>query len=228
MDTSANNRFTVKAPIGILGGTFDPVHYGHLRPALEICEQLELDHVRLIPSKAPVHRPQPVAPLEQRIVWLQQVAEEHPQFVVDLREVERDSPSWMVVTLESLVTTFPDQPICLIVGMDAFLALDSWHRWESLFEFAHLIVSHRPNYTLPRQGAIAALLEARGATDAEVLRQLPQQQGGRILLHPVTQLEISATAIRKMVAAGSDPRFLLPDTMRASVLDCYRLEEKRC
>ena len=91
-------------PIGILGGTFDPVHFGHLRPALEVCEQLGMDHVRLIPSKIPVHRSQPLASLEQRVEWLQQVAAEVPQFVVDLREVERDTPSWMVGTLESLVT----------------------------------------------------------------------------------------------------------------------------
>ena len=151
-------------PIGILGGTFDPLHYGHLRPALEVCEQLGLDHVRLIPSRVPVHRPQPVATLEQRVEWLQQVAEEVPQMVVDLREVERESPSWMVVTLESLKVSFPKRPLCLILGMDAFLKIESWHRWEALLQLAHLVVTHRPGSLLPDEGGVASTgcLSSRG------------------------------------------------------------------
>ncbi|MBT3309224.1 MAG: nicotinate-nucleotide adenylyltransferase [Gammaproteobacteria bacterium] len=213
-------------PIGILGGTFDPLHYGHLRPALEVCEQLGLDHVRLIPSRVPVHRPQPVATLEQRVEWLQQVAEEVPQMVVDLREVERESPSWMVVTLESLKVSFPKRPLCLILGMDAFLKIESWHRWEALLQLAHLVVTHRPGSLLPDEGGVAELIAARQTNQVTDLYRLPQQQGGRILLLPVTQLEISATAIREMVAQGEDPRFLLPDTIRRSVINQYPLEEE--
>ena len=212
-------------PIGILGGTFDPVHFGHLRPALEVCEQLGMDHVRLIPSKIPVHRSQPLASLEQRVEWLQQVAAEVPQFVVDLREVERDTPSWMVVTLESLVTSFSQRPLCLILGMDAFLQVESWHRWDELLSLAHIVVTHRPGFERPQQGRVAELLAARESNQVTDLEQLPQQQGGRILLLPVTQLEISATVIREMVAQGEDPRFLLPDTIRASVINQYPLEE---
>ncbi len=211
-------------PIGILGGTFDPVHFGHLRPALEVCEQLGLDHVRLIPSKVPVHRPQPVAPLERRIEWLQQVVDEVPQFKLDLREVERESPSWMVVTLESLSTSIPKRPLCLILGMDAFLQIESWHRWQELLQLAHIVVTHRPGFPRPQTGSIAQLLESHETRLVNDLNRLPQQQGGSILLLPVTQLEISATAIRQMVAQGEDPRFLLPDTIRTAVMDQYPQE----
>lgn len=214
-------------PIGILGGTFDPVHFGHLRPALEVCEQLGLDHIRLIPSRLPVHRAQPLAPLQQRIEWLQQVAEEVPQFVVDLREAERETPSWMVVTLESLRTSFPKRALCLILGMDAFLQIQGWHRWSELLDFAHIVVTHRPGFPVPQEGEVAQWIAAHQTHHVTDLCRLPQQQqGGRILLLPVTQLEISATAIREMVAQGEDPRFLLPDTIRRSVINQYPLEEE--
>ncbi len=216
----------MKAPIGILGGTFDPVHFGHLRPALEVHEQLGLDHVRLIPSKVPVHRPQPVAPLEQRIEWLQQVTEVVPQFVVDLCEVERETPSWMVVTLEGLRARFPTRSLCLMLGMDAFLQIKRWHRWEALFDHAHIVVTHRPGYPVPQQGEIAQLLAQRQSHLVTDLQVVPNSQEGRILLMSITQLEISATAIRQMVRQGEDPRFLLPDTIRTSILNCYHMSKE--
>jgi len=208
-------------PIGILGGTFDPVHFGHLRPALEVCEQADLDHVRVIPSRVPVHRPQPVAPLEQRIEWLQQVCDSVPQFQLDLREVERETPSWMVVTLESLHRSFPGHPLCLILGMDAFLQIEQWHRWQVLFEYAHLVVTQRPSFQPPAEGGGAALLHQKEGEIADLCR-LPEQGGGGVIVRlPVTQLEISATAIRQAVAVGGEPRFLLPDTIYPSVIEQY-------
>ncbi len=209
-------------PIGILGGTFDPLHNGHLRPALEVCVRLGLDHVRLLPSRVPVHRPQPVASLEQRLSWLRQVAEEIPQFQLDLTEVERETPSWMVVTLEELGKKFPHTPLCLIVGMDAFLQIEQWHRWQSLFDHAHLVVTHRPGFLQPHQGELAALLKERVSDRTEALWKLPGTEGGRVLFLEVTQLEISATAIREGIKRGDDPRFLLPDTIYHSVLSCYQ------
>ncbi len=213
-------------PIGILGGTFDPLHFGHLRPALEACERLALDHVRLIPSRQPVHRSQPVAPLEQRVAWLQQVSASTPELELDLREVERTTPSWMVVTLESLVESFPQQPLCLILGMDAFLQIEQWHRWQELLGLAHIIVTHRPGFVRPRQGGAAQLLLRHEAQSPQVLGQQPRHDGGSVLLLPVTQLEISATEIRNLVGRGESPRFLVPDTICDSVFKQYSLEEK--
>lgn len=208
-------------PIGILGGTFDPVHFGHLRPAVEVCERALLDHVRVIPSRVPVHRPQPVAPLEKRIEWLQQVCDSIPQLQLDLREVERDSPSWMVVTLESLRHSFPERPLCLILGMDAFLQIEQWHRWQELFEYAHLIVTQRPGFQPPAEGGIATLLRQKEGEVADLCCLPEPGNGGVIVRIPVTQLEISATAIRQMVATGEEPRFLLPDTICRSVTEQY-------
>ncbi len=209
-------------PIGVLGGTFDPVHFGHLRPALELCEGLKLDQVRLIPSRTPVHRGDPVAPLEERIQWLQRAVEGVPQLLVDLREVERESPSWMVLTLESLQREFPAQPLCLILGMDAFLQLESWHRWRELSDYAHIVVTHRPGFEHAMEGALGIWSGERVCSSIEELHRLPEERGGgRVFYCPVTQLEISATGIRTMVGRGEDPRFLLPDLIREEVMSCY-------
>ncbi|MBT3197639.1 MAG: nicotinate-nucleotide adenylyltransferase [Gammaproteobacteria bacterium] len=208
-------------PIGIFGGTFDPVHFGHLRPALEVCKQLNLEQVRLIPSKVPVHRAQPVAPLEQRILWLQQVTEAVPQFVVDLREVERETPSWMVVTLESLKKEFPDHPLVLILGMDAFLQLESWHRWQALLDSAHLLVTHRPGFVRPERGIFSDWLLQRETEQITLLHQRVEKGEGKVLFLSVTQLEISASGIRSQIVAGGTPLFLLPDIIHNFVIDCY-------
>ncbi len=212
-----------------MGGTFDPVHFGHLRPALELCEALGFERVCFIPNRVPVHREQPVASLEKRVHWLQSAVEGVTQFVVDLREVERESPSWMVVTLESLSAEFPGRPLSLILGMDAFLQIESWHRWQELLDHAHIVVTHRPGFQTPGEGEIGKLLQGRKSERIEELHQTPATiGGGRIFFHPVTPLDISSTGIRAVVGRGGDPRFLLPDSIREDVIECYQVNHKEC
>ncbi len=198
--------------IGIFGGTFDPVHFGHLRPLLEVQQALGLDEVRLIPSFIPPHRETPGASAEQRLAMLELAAAETPGFVIDQRELQRGGPSYTVDTLQSLRGELGEQKsICLIMGLDAFAGLDSWHQWQRLTELAHIVVMQRPGGLLAKAGAVAELIKQRQVLD---VAELQQQAAGRVWFQSVTQLEISATAIREFVVHGQDVRFLMPDSVR--------------
>ncbi len=194
--------------IGLLGGTFDPVHFGHLRIALELYQDLELDHVRLLPCARPPHRHAPRAAARHRLRMLELAMAGESAFVLDTREHQRPGPSYMVDTLESLRRELGARPLCLIVGSDAFEGLDTWHQWQRIPELAHVIIAHRPGWRLARGQGVAAALAGRFTTDPVQLRA---SSAGRILPWPVSQLAISASAIREQIGAGKSPRYLLPD-----------------
>ena len=196
--------------IGILGGTFDPIHHGHLRCAQELLQDLPLDEVRLIPCRTPPHRDTPHANVEQRLRMLKAALDGAPGMRVDERELSREGPSYTVDTLHSLRAELGAAPLCLIVGMDAFNGLDRWHRWQELIGLAHIVVAHRPGWLSPRTGAVAELLQHHAAQSATELRARP---AGCILPWPITGLDISASAIRTQVAAGKSPRFLVTEAV---------------
>ncbi|MGZ8217021.1 nicotinate-nucleotide adenylyltransferase [Methylomagnum sp.] len=210
--------------IGIYGGTFDPIHYGHLRTALEVKEAAGLDEVRLIPSQIPPHRGAPGATPEQRLAMLRAALEDaEPGFRIDTRELERAGPSYMVDTLGSIRADIgPAEPLCLIVGLDAFLNLHRWHRWRALFELAHILVMQRPGSAPEMPDELRAELDSRATATPEPLRKSP---AGFIHFIPVTQLDISATQIRRAIAAGRSPRYLTPDVVLDLIrrLDLYRI-----
>jgi nicotinate-nucleotide adenylyltransferase len=194
--------------IGILGGTFDPVHFGHLRPALEIQQQLGLQEVRLVPCRIPPHRPQPQASAAQRVAMLEAAIRRHPGLRIDTRELDRAGPSWTLDTLVSLHEEHGGQGTCLLLGMDAFRGLSTWHRWHELIDYCHMVVMTRPGSVLPEQGELADFIGLHRVLKASALQQ---HASGLLLFHQVTQLEISGTSIRKQLAAGQDPGYLLPD-----------------
>lgn len=196
--------------IGIFGGTFDPIHFGHLRPALELLQTLQLGQVRFIPCRVPPHRELPGASSEQRLRMVRAAVAGVEGFQVDERELRRPGPSFMFDTLASLRSELPDERLCLLLGMDALLGFQRWHRWREILDLAHLVGAHRPGWAPPRDGAVAELIAERGATGVETLRQ---RAAGSILLQPVTQLEISATVVRSLLAAGGSAKFLLPDSV---------------
>lgn len=206
--------------IGIFGGSFDPVHVGHLRPALEILEVLALDEVRFVPAGQSPLRAAPVAPPGLRLRMLKAALRDQPRFVVDERELKRPGPSYTVDTLGELHREFPQALLALIVGMDAFLGFPEWHEWQRLFEYAHVVVAHRPGWSPPAAGELAECLRGRRADSAAGLFAAP---AGRVWLQPVTQFEISSTQVRAMAAAGRDPRYLVPEPVRELILDshCY-------
>jgi len=207
--------------IGIFGGTFDPVHFGHLRPALELKEALGLDEVRFIPCRVPPHRVQPLAPAEVRAEMVERAIAGVPGFVVDRRELERDGPSYTVDTLSALRREMPGSQFVLLMGADAFLGLPGWHGWERIPELAHIAVAHRPGWSLEEGPGLEKLARGRLVAEPTALMETP---AGRIVLVEVTQLEVSATALRAAAAAGKDIRFLLPEVVREFIEEtgCYR------
>jgi len=207
-------------PTGIFGGTFDPIHYGHLRTAFELLQALDLAEIRFVPSGDPPHRGRTWAAAPQRLEMVRLATAGQPGFVVDDREIRRDGPSYTVDTLASLRAEQGDKPLGLIVGMDAFLGLDSWHRWDALLDLAHIVVAHRPGWRAPDLGPLGELISEYGTHRVQDLHETPS---GRVHIHAVSQLEISSTEIRDLIAAGRDPRFLMPDSVRQAILDsgCY-------
>ncbi len=208
-------------PIGIFGGTFDPIHFGHLRTAFELLQALRLTEMRFMPAGNPPHRDVTVASAEQRLAMVQAATQGQPGFVVDDREIRREGLSYSVDTMRTLRADFPDRSLCLIVGMDAFLGLPKWHQWRELLELAHLVVAHRPGWRAPSMGPLGELLVDRGTGR---IGDLHESRAGCIYIHAVTQLEISSTELRKMIAAGRDPRYLMPDAVRAIIEEtgCYK------
>ncbi len=207
--------------IGIFGGTFDPVHLGHLRPALELAEVLELERLHILPAGHPPHRRAPHATTEQRLAMLRRAVAGQPGFELDEREIRRSGPSYMVDTLAEVRAEIGETtPLALLLGMDAFLGLASWHQWERLSELAHLVVSHRPGWSpqgLEDQGGpLAAFTASRRVTDTGELHRAP---AGRLYLQPVSQLDISSSRIRELLAAGRSPRYLLPESVHDYIQD---------
>lgn len=194
--------------IGILGGTFDPIHLGHLRMGLELYEALNLSKVHVIPCYQPVHRKLPVATPEQRWQMVQCAVKDEPAFYADDREIRRRGPSYMIDTLLDLRKEMPNTPFCLFVGIDAFLNFPSWNRWEEILANAHVVIAHRPHYHLPETGIVADLIKARLQHE---IGYIHDNMAGGILLRPITALEISASDIRKQIAMERNPRYLLPD-----------------
>ncbi len=202
------------SPMGVFGGTFDPIHFGHLRTAFEMLQALRFDEVRFMPCGVPPHRGQPFANAALRLAMVQAATEGQPGFVVDDRELQRDGPSYSVDTLSALRAEFPLRPLGLIIGMDAFLNLTKWYQWREILQLAHVVVAHRPGWRAPDMGPLGSLLADRGT---HRIGDLHQARSGHIYIHDVTQLEISSTEIRELVAAGRDPRFLMPDSVRAVI-----------
>ena len=203
-------------PIGIFGGTFDPIHYGHLRSAFEMLQALDFAEIRFIPCGDPPHRRTTVATAEQRLRLVQLAIAGQKGFVADSRELDREGPSFTIDTLAALREEFPRRSLGLIIGMDAFLGLAHWHRWNEILDFAHIIVAHRPGWKAPDFGALGEIIADFGTHRIADLHAKPS---GRVHIHAVTQLEIASTEIRDLVAAGRDPRFLMPDAVRDAIRD---------
>ena len=205
--------------IGIFGGTFDPVHYGHLRSALEVKEIFKLTEIRLIPSARPPHRQQPGATSSVRSQLLALAIENQPGFMCDTRELDREGQSYMVDTLKSLKQDLPKQTLLLFIGCDAFNGLTTWYQWQQLFDYAHIIVLTRPGF---EAHTLDSFFMARQVFERETL---VNSEAGKLFFQPVTRLDISATAIRQMIAEKKSPAFLLPDVV-LSYISQHHLYEK--
>ena len=207
-------------PIGLFGGTFDPIHCGHLRTAFELWQELRLAEVRFLPTGSPPHRDQLYASAELRLKMVEAAIAAQPGFVIDDREVRRSGVSYSVDTLTELRREHPQRSLCLLLGMDAFLGLPNWRRWRELLGLAHIVVAHRPGWKAPSKGPLGEILVEHGTGS---IRELHERAAGCLYVHAVTQLEISSTELRSLIVAGRDPRYLVPDAVRQIIIEtrCY-------
>ncbi|WP_115719364.1 nicotinate-nucleotide adenylyltransferase [Gallaecimonas mangrovi] len=189
-------------PIGFFGGTFDPIHLGHLRMAIEVMETFALESLTLLPNKVPPHRPQPIASAEQRLTMTQLAVKDIAGLTVDDLELKRDGDSYTVDTLEHLARKFPGRPLLFMMGMDSLLSFTAWHGWQRILQLASLAVCCRPGHRL-EPDALDAQLSTRLSTG-------PIIGPGQIVPLTTTELAISATDIRTRVKNGQRLDFLLP------------------
>lgn len=205
-----------RGPLGVFGGTFDPVHFGHLRLAEEAVDRLGLAGVRWIPAGRPALRDTPSVAAAERLAMVRLAIAGNPRFSLDPAEVETASPSFTVPTLERLrqdAACGGERPLVLLVGNDAFAGLTAWHRWEHLFELAHVAVAHRPGYPIDVDNlppTLAGVFRQRSIDDPAGLAKSPS---GRIVSFAMTPLDISATRIRGALSKGDSVRYLLPDAV---------------
>ena len=199
--------------IGIFGGTFDPVHYGHIKPALSVQQALDLSQLRFIPNRIPPHREIPWLSTELRLALLKTALHGYSDVVVDERELNREGQSYMVDTLRSLRSDFPDETFCLIIGMDAFIGINTWYQWRSLFELCNLVVTMRPGFD---QASIAEQMKADdyqflSERMTQDINEITSEATGKILLKSVPQLDISSTRIRAGLLAAEDVSQWMPE-----------------
>lgn len=199
--------------IGIFGGTFDPVHYGHIKPVISVKQALNLTQLRFIPNRNPPHRADPWLSAEQRLSLLRSALEDYPDIIIDERELNREGPSYMVDTLKSLHSDFPGEVLCLIMGIDAFTGITSWHQWRLLFELCHIVVTSRPGFDHAKLGQQMKtedyqFLKERMTQDIGVLTS---QEAGKILLKSVPQLDVSSSQIRTKLLKGEDIKQWMPE-----------------
>ncbi|WP_263597785.1 nicotinate-nucleotide adenylyltransferase [Pseudomonas fluorescens] len=217
-DLNSSAPVTTREPaprrIGMLGGTFDPVHIGHLRGALEVAESLALDELRLTPSARPPHRGTPQVSAKDRLAMVECAVAGVAPLVVDARELQRDKPSYTIDTLELMRAELAAQDqVFLLLGWDAFCGLPTWHRWEELLQHCHILVLQRPDADSEPPDALRNLLAARSVSDPLALNG----PSGQIAFVWQTPLAVSATQIRQLLASGKSVRFLVPDAVLAYI-----------
>ena len=195
--------------IGILGGTFDPIHFGHLRIGLECKEVLGLDELRMIPCAMPSHRDAPHADAAQRTAMLAAALNDTDDIFVDDRELRRTGYSYTVDTLESLKAEFPDAALYLIIGSDSFQGLLQWHKWQTIVELANVVIAQRPDHGNDRESESGKVLVERFCS----IDEIKKSSAGKISFVEVTQLGISATHIRELIKKNKSAKYLLPDSV---------------
>ena len=202
------------SPLGVLGGTFDPIHYGHLRLAEEAVDALGLDGVLWLPAGVTRHRDPPRATAADRLAMVRLAVAGRAEFAVDAGEAESAAPSYTVPSLERLRRLHgAERPLLLLLGADAFLGLDAWHRWTEIFDLAHVAVATRPGHRLEPAAMRPPLVAQFRVRQVASAAELARRPAGAIASFAITALDISATAIRAHLGAGRSARYLLPDAV---------------
>ncbi len=201
--------------LGILGGTFDPPHIGHLRTVLDVQQSLNLSEIRIIPNYIPAHREQPVLEAQQRYQLLQKALQNVPGLIADDREIKRQGISYMVDTLRDLQQQFPQKHLCLIIGTDAYNSFCQWHEWQEIIQLSHLVVMQRAGVAAMVNKELDQLL----TTDAD---DLIKTKAGRVYAQNVSQLDVSSTVLRQMIQQQQSIQFLVPENIRSDLQTLYK------
>lgn len=206
-ETTANTQRTC---IGLFGGTFDPIHIGHLRISLELKQALALDEMRMVPCHIPPHRGATQATAEQRAAMVKLAIKECDEFEFEALELRNPEPSYSVHTLEELRKQLGEEvSLCLAMGMDSLITMSSWYRWRDILELAHIIVAARPGWEIPTSGEMADYLQQHQGQAMD----LKKRSRGCIVVQALTLLPIASTHIRELVAQGKSARYLVTDSV---------------
>ncbi|MEC4728721.1 nicotinate-nucleotide adenylyltransferase [Shewanella sp. D64] len=201
--------------IGILGGTFDPIHFGHIRPAIEVKQLLNLDKIWLMPNHIPPHKTTPSVNTQHRVEMAQLVCDQYAEFELCDIEVNRQTPSYLVTTLEQITLNNPDDEFYFIMGMDSLITLTNWYKWQSLFTLCHLVVCQRQGWNLAPDNAIFNEYQTRLASP----QAITAQKSGLIIPIKVTPQAYSSTEIRQQLSQGSTPTDALPNIISEYIKD---------
>lgn len=196
------------APVGVFGGSYNPIHIGHLRSALELVEKLHLDQLRLMPCAVPPLRAEPDCSAKDRAAMVELAVSDEPRLICDTRELERPGKSFTIDSLMELRGDYgAERCLCMVVGCDAVLEINRWHRWQELLDWSHIVVMARPGWTLPLEGEVAEWLRSHKLQSGEDFSVAPS---GSILIEELRPLPVSSTEIRALLASGRSPRYLVP------------------
>lgn len=199
-----------KQAIGFLGGSFDPIHNGHLLPAIEVAQALNLKQLFLMPNHIAPHKAGSHCNAEQRCEMVRLAISDKKQLHIDTRELNRHSASYTIDTLKEIRAQHATTPICFMMGMDSLINFSSWYQWQDILNYCHLIICARPGWEGEFNDTIQALLKAHKTTEMTDLHQL---LAGKIYFQPIIQFDISSTQIRHNIKHNVSVENLLPDTV---------------
>ncbi|TBR45099.1 nicotinate-nucleotide adenylyltransferase [Marinomonas agarivorans] len=209
--TEVNGQAELKS-VAIMGGTFDPIHNGHLRVAVEILDHHNFSELRLIPCYQPVHKKHPIISSEDRLTMIKLACQSDSRLLVDSREIVRQEPSYTINTLRDLRQELGEKtPLVMIVGMDSFLSLPAWDSWHDIIHYAHILVVSRPNWEQDFVRELADFYENYRVESAE---ELKLSAAGKIYLEALTPLSISSSMIRTLCRQKASIAYLLPDNVQ--------------
>lgn len=206
MGRSVNNM-----SVALLGGTFNPIHFGHLNLANCLVDYLQVESVRMIPCAIPPHRETPSVSAEQRLAMLQLAIDDHPLLTSDDLELRKSTPSYSIETVQQIRQQVgKETPLFFCIGMDSLLTIDSWHHWQQLLDYCHLAICPRPGYKLPIKGHLAEWIEQNLCDDIERVKTLAQ---GCLHLCKIPLKDISSTAIRDSIKCAQSIDHLTPKSV---------------